>query len=472
MGVARVGLNGLRKKQRWVAMGYGGGSLGAVVDPALAVLQSSVLWLEAGDPGGDVQRVQNKGLGGSALDAVFGSTAGVDANDSLLLTHTGTNYLYLPGTAGDYASVPDAAVLDGWGTPAVEIVVRCGADDWTPAVLGVILSKGITGSQAYQLYVNTNGTLTFQATEVGNSFQSGTTSSVPGFVDGVAYWLRCRRTAGGAATIEWAADQSTEPSSWTQIGASAQAATNVADSSDLLRVGRNGDGNPWAGKVFRSIVRSSPGGTTVFDADFTANTNQSSFTESSSNAATVTINRSTNGRKAAMVTRTVILHGPDDYLEVPSHALLNFEAGDSLTAVAVVRNWASNVDWGAILAKHTAGAANPGWSLYNESTTDQVTAQIADTVVQSTAVRAYTPGVASLRSIIRDVTGDTVSVGVGATLATSTDNTTGSLSNSSPFRVGAWSSGPNLDMELFAVAVFRSALTPAQLALIATYYGV
>ncbi|MCH7637547.1 MAG: hypothetical protein IIA12_07775 [Proteobacteria bacterium] len=66
------------------------------------------------------------------------------------------------------------------------------------------------------------------------------------------------------------------------------------------------------------------GTTVVFDADFTdrgvVTEPFATFIEKSSNAATVTINRSATGRKSTVVDVPMFLLGTDDYLEIPDDA--------------------------------------------------------------------------------------------------------------------------------------------------------
>jgi len=69
-------------------------------------------------------------LSGNGHHAVFGSSVGVDTNDPLRLIRTNENYLYLPGTNGNYVSTPDAAPLDITGD--IDIRVRISLDDWMP----------------------------------------------------------------------------------------------------------------------------------------------------------------------------------------------------------------------------------------------------------------------------------------------------------------------------------------------------
>src|SRR5205807_1447707 len=70
-------------------------------------------------------------LSGHGHDAQLGSSAGADTNDPLFLAYAGTKYVYLPGSAGNYLSTPDAAPLHVAGD--LDIRAKVALDDWTPA---------------------------------------------------------------------------------------------------------------------------------------------------------------------------------------------------------------------------------------------------------------------------------------------------------------------------------------------------
>ncbi len=433
---------------------------GAAADPGLTLLQSATLWLDASDPGSDSQKAQNKGTGGTALDARLGSTTSVDTNDPLLLTHTGTNYLYLPGGASDYASAPDSAAISP--STEIELLIRVKFASYTA---NQALMMKTTGTSDFQWDIN-GGLMRFVWWNTGGTLSAPSVGS-GSLVAGTDYWLRV--TANSSGTSFWyAAGAASVPGSWTQLGTTQAAITTIRDASTDMRVGPTA-----AGDVYRAILRKTIGGTNDFDADFTANTNQSSFTESSSNAATVTINRSTAGRKAVMVTRPVWLFGTDDYMEIADNALLDFALADDFTVCAVMRRWGTK-GADAVVAK-AASTSGIGWALLPWTGTDLLF-NVNDSVVSAQDGQPESAlGTLFLGSGVVNRTADTVQTFIGSTSGGSTtDNRTTTSENSEVVRVGRLSGAglAYLDGEIIAVAVFRSALTSTQLGQIATYYGV
>jgi hypothetical protein len=409
----------------------------------------------------------------NAATVTINSTTGVDTNDPLLLTHTGTNYLYLPGVSGNGTSTASSAALQAT-SQVLDIQARVAMTDWTPSADNAVVAKSTWSAYSeYALFIGTSGAIGFNYTLTATpTLNASVGSSVAtGFADGTTNWIRATRDPStGDVTFYTAPDSSSVPGAWTQLGTVVStAAGNGWGDSRALTVGIDENNTrPLTGAVYRARVVKA--GTTVFDADFTANTNQSSFTESSSNAATVTINRSTSGRKAVMVTRPVWLFGTDDYMEVADNALLDFGASESYTIVGVMRAW------GAPSLQTWLSKMGTGKFSYNAYLTSGMSSgEIFDgTFNPATNGTAFTAGTASLFSFQRDVVADKIIASVGSTLHTgATDTTTTTLESTFALNVGRrTASGNYFDGEIIAVAVFRSALTSTELGDIATYYGV
>jgi hypothetical protein len=431
--------------------------------------------------------VVNAGTGGTALNATLGSTGGVDSNDPLLLPWTGEDYLYLPGVAGNYASAPDSAALDITGD--IEIVVRVALDDWSPAATQSFVGKWTTGTnqRSYDLQINgTSLTLLAASDGLNNGASEQCAVTFNTAVDGQTYWIKGTRVAGtGLCSFFYAADRGIEPTSWTSIGTNTMTYTgSIFSGSGIIEVGAVGQGAsfPLAGRIYRGIVRNGIGGTTVFDADFATGITsgaQTTFTELSSNAATVTINRSTAGRKSVAVTRPVWLFGTDDYMEVADNALLNMDASQSFTVLAVVRQWDTIQINGQIVTKgaYTTLTNTPGWLLYNNGTTTSTKFLVSDTLTFPNASSSVTPtvGTVNVMTGVRDRANLLLRTYNNGTASTTVaDTTTITLTNTSPLRIGSQLGtffATTTDFELLAVAIFRRALSGTEIASINTYFG-
>lgn len=212
-------------------------------------------------------------------------------------TVNGTNngYIYLPGLTGNYFSAPDIANYTGSGI--MRMIVRVGLDDWTPSNNPVLIGHWTTaaGSRGWALTGRTTGELSFTLSSTGAGTTVSQLSSAPSLVDGTVYWLGVEYdTATGALAFYKAADQSSMPtiwSSWTQISNHTVTAATPFNSDQPLTMGAFGDGTSSAkGKFYRGIFYVDTN-TLEFDTNLATKTfGDNTLTDTSSNAATVTIN--------------------------------------------------------------------------------------------------------------------------------------------------------------------------------------
>jgi hypothetical protein len=434
----------------------------------------------------------NLGTGGSVLDAQFGSSSTSNTNEPLALAHSGTNYLYVPGVSGNYASVPDSAALDITGD--IDIKARVALDDWTPSALIAVAGKwNNTGNQkSWVLTVQTDGTLILFFTTDGATALPFTSTAATGLTDGSIKWVRATvdvdNGAGSRVCKFYLSDDGT---TWTQLGTTVTTAGTITFFSGTANVEigttTSGTANLAALKAYRVIIQNAYDtanntSNVVLDADFTTGITsggQTSFTESSSNAATVTINRSTSGRKSVAVVRPVWLLGTDDFFEVADNDLLDFGATDSFTVVAIYRNWSTTATQHTYVSKkQDTLASTVGWMLYGNPGLPNATAMISDGTNRPyvDGVTAGAAGTAVMSVAIRNTETDQVIAytRVGSAATTGTDTTTTSIANNLAMRIGRRAgSGTNYaDVELLAAMVFRRALSAAELSAIAAYYGV
>lgn len=217
--------------------------------------------------------------------------------------YIGAKGLVLPGITGNYASTPDAAALDITGD--ITIVAKVTASDWTPTTAFIPIGKNNAASQrSYHLTVTTTGELRLTWSTNGTDVPYETSTAATGFADGSTHWiagtLDVNDGSGNHVVKFWTSDDGT---TWTQLGTTVTTAgtTSIWAGTEPLTIGGvvSGTSSLLTGTVHRAQIYSGvrdfsgtpSGGTLAFDADFEAATEDAtSFTESSSNAATVTIN--------------------------------------------------------------------------------------------------------------------------------------------------------------------------------------
>lgn len=429
------------------------------------------------------QTIINLGTGGAALNGQNGSTAGLDSNDAQFLDwpgDNGGNYVYLPGVAGNRLSIPHEASFNITGD--LDLRVRVALDDWTPPAAVSLISKRTAQASitAWRLRVETAGTLGFVFHDSGTGTNRTTVStSATGITDGLVKWIRVTlqaNTGSGFAVTYFTSDDAV---TWTQLGSvvTGSPAAAITTNSTNVTVGAHDNGtDPLSGQVYRAQILDGIGGTTVLDVDTLIIGSGAATSFTALTGQTVTINRSTSGRKSVAVVSPVWLFGTDDYMEVVDNALIDFDAATSFTIVAAYRAWATLATNVARVAKKTnTTAATQGWLLGSDGTTATLPRlQAGDGGNGASATGpARSSGALTITAGVRNVVTDTLTTYLNGAAGTAvTDTTTGSLANSEAVRIGRLSGAGTgyADMELLAVAIFRRALSASEISAITSYY--
>jgi hypothetical protein len=442
------------------------------IPAAEQLLKQAVYWIDAAQSDNSDQVLDNQGWGAPALTTTLGSTGSADSNDPKFLDFVGTNYVYLPGVALNYLTVPDSAALDITGD--IDLRVQLALDDWTPASTQAIIYKyGTAGNRSFAFYVNGSslGTLELAWSADGTAANSATSSVATGITDGATKWIRVTLDVdNGASGRDVKFFTSDDGITWTQLGTTRTSAgvTSIFASTTGIAIGADNNGSSViAAKIFNGQILNGIDGTKVLDVNTSIIGSGSATTYSALTGQTVTINRSASGKKTAVVTHPVWLFGTDDYMEVADNDLLDFAATDPFTLVAIVRTWSGTTGYRNILSKNGPFSVVPGYHIYTQNSSVVYAAAICDGTNRTFANDlTITTGSLTNLNLIRNVSADNLTL---STTAAVTDTTTGSLASTASFFVGG--SGSNApDMELMAAAVFRRVLTSTEIATITNYY--
>jgi hypothetical protein len=174
-------------------------------------------------------------------------------------------YVYFPGTAGNYASTPDSAALSITGD--IDIRAKIAMDTWGAMEQDqAIVAKWLDSTQrSYMLRIR-NGNIRCYFSTTGADVISGSgNNAIP--TDGSVKWVRVTRaSATGLMSFYTSEDGVT----WTATGTATGTAGALFDSTQQVEVGsyNNGAGR-WAGKVYYAEIRNGIGGSVV--GDFTPN---------------------------------------------------------------------------------------------------------------------------------------------------------------------------------------------------------
>lgn len=448
----------------------------------VTALRDATLWMDPTFSTTGEVGLQNWGTGGEIMNASY-PTPGTSP---LLLQHTGSNYLYFPGVANN--SVRCTTIGDYNIVADLEVVCRVSLDDWTGAAEQFLGGKyNTTGAQrSWTLSVATSGRPRLYTSADGAVAVAKDANATPAFQDGKPYWLKVTFDADDGAgnnvtNFYYAADQTDEPTSWTQIGTSVVVAgvASIFVSTADMEIGTysHGTTGPMTGKMYRFVARNGIGGPTVFDCDFgrLSTGAETTIVERSRHNRTMTISRSTAGRKAVAVVRNTLLFGTDDYLEIPDNVSLD-GAASSFTVMMAIRQWGTPVNFGRYIDKRDVNAPNVGWSLSTSGTTIQGRVDVDSGAGQVAAFsNLFTAGALTLLGFVIDRVANTVTAftnGVAGPAQNLVTNAVGDISNGLPVRIGriANSTG-NQDFEMFTTSIWNRALSTTEISEMYTYYN-
>jgi hypothetical protein len=194
------------------------------------------------------------------------------------LAATDSKALYLPGVSGNYASVPDAADLDGFGDFTFEATVAL--DDWTSD--NYLISKTAGGSQSYFMLVLASGEIRVYFSSDGSAWIGPYDSTVAtGVTDGASAQIRAVRDT---TILRFYVDG-------VQLGDNVTCSdATIYSGTENVQLGmREVSGLPMKGSISRARIWSDATQTTnVLDIDFSLpDKGASSFTATSGQTVTV-----------------------------------------------------------------------------------------------------------------------------------------------------------------------------------------
>ncbi len=256
---------------------------------------------------------------------------GLAASQPVYLPYAGVKYGYFPSLSGQVVTAPNIAAYDITGD--VELVVLASTNFATNSGLRSMLNNWGGAGGAYALYLS--------GANVQMWVRSGGTNYFPavahGLSDGETWWLKASRVAAtGLVTFS----KSTDGVTWTTISTpQATVAGNIDVLSRAIFIGTSSAGTTdlFAGRIYRAQIYNGIGGTLAFDFNPATYTSGTTFTDSSSNAATITLNGG-----ATIVTRTCIyFDGTADYMKT---AAFSYAQPESVYFVGSQVSWTGNDD--------------------------------------------------------------------------------------------------------------------------------
>lgn len=406
---------------------------------------------------------------GNGLDA---TANGASAAAALYLPYTEPR-VYTPGAVSNSISAADAAALD---VTQLEMVLRLAASDWTPSAISCMFSKDDITANTWRGDLLTTGVPRF--TKRGVADYGATQALAPS--NGSAIWYRNTYTsASGAIDFYSAADATSEPSSWTQLGTSVSSPSGLlGTNATALRLGLSGANLlPFTGWFYRAILRDAPSaGATV--ANFSASDcTQSGYTDPA--GAVWTVARAASGSKtvvqslAANSARSIWQFATDDYATAPAAAIPAMGASDPWSIVLVIRQHDTPTNFGRYLSTKLSTGLGKGIAIRSNGTTRQIACHFGDgtNAVDSFGPAASASGV--LQVVVVSCTGPLVTIYVNGVPGTPVDVSSIGDRATGQMELGrdAGSGSSYQDFELIAFGTASRALAAADALRLSSYFG-
>jgi len=432
-----------------------------------AIIKSSIGGTTVLDADFSTQAQGTRSFTCSTGQVVTVNQAGTSTAEPTNLWYSGTVYGWLPGTAGNYFSVPDEAALDIVG----DIDIRCkvALTDWTPdAVVMLIAKDNTTNQRSYELFVMpTTGTLRLAWTSDGSTLIQIESTAAPVVADGEVLFVRATLDVDNGGNYLVRFYTSTDGTSWSQLGADVNGAgtTSIFPSTTGIVFGERAGVLSMSGKFYAAQIYSGIAGTKVLDIDFTAlaSYNAARTTLTAVTGQEVTINRSTTGLQTWIVEKNVALGDKvDDFVAMDDSALTDVAAGEEIT-LAVMGRWYGTPASTSVIAGKKSGttAANAGYQLLID-TSKQLVAQVSDgTDLATSTSAAMADGVECIRVLRLRRAVNQVAGAVNGTWSVAGDAAAvGSLDNAVGFRLFAGAAGADFSRGgITHMALFKRSLS-------------
>lgn len=174
-------------------------------------------------------------------------------------------YVYVPGTNGNYASTPDSAALSINGD--MDLRAKVALDSWADGVnFQAIVSKRAPGQDAYQLRIDPDGKMSFLYF-VGGANRGQPSTVTTGLNPGQVKWVRATLDVddgGGNSIITYYL--SNDGVTWSQLGATRSNTAGAPDDTTAAVTVGSGDSGLvqlLRGRIYHAEIRNGINGQTV-----------------------------------------------------------------------------------------------------------------------------------------------------------------------------------------------------------------
>jgi len=267
---------------------------------------------------------------GQAARTVYSISSSADvtqttaASQPLLLAHSGVNYWWGSGVAGNYVSTPNAAANQITGD--FEAIIK--VNFYLTSSDQMLLCKfNVANNFAYEILLegSTKKIWLIYSTNGSNVFFD--TSTASGIVTNTDYWIKVSRVKLTGITSFYL---STDGTNYSLISSAAAQNANVGffAGTNILTIGERVGGIQYSNaKIYRATISNTIGGAPVVDfnpASYNAATSQTAWTSSTGEVWTINADTSQTGYKGILVDRTIAMSdGIDDQMKAIYNTINN-----------------------------------------------------------------------------------------------------------------------------------------------------
>jgi hypothetical protein len=334
---------------------------------------------------------------GAGLADVVQTTA---ASQPLLLEHSGANYWWGSGVAGNYVSTPQAAANQITG----DIDIRAYINPNSTKDLKCIVGSGTSGQPNYRLEVMSNRTMRFA------SFGGFGAFAISSALSSSNQWVRVVKNTSTNQVIYYTSNDAPTTNinsiTWTQLGSAIAYTTTPALVNSELWIGNYPgypNDNQYQNGIYRATISNSIGGTPIVDfnpASYNPSVSQTQWSSATGEVWTINTSLGTGtGYRGLLVDRSYVMSdGIDD-------AMVNtFTLATIKTIYNTYKIWDATAT-GSLFASNNgaevvdANLTGTGNCLQYDNAVNQITISLTGTGNRYTMRTAVINGANSLQQI-------------------------------------------------------------------------
>jgi hypothetical protein len=264
------------------------------------------------------------------------------SSQPLLLEHSGTNYVYLSGVAGNYFSTPNSAGNQITGD--IEIIAKINVTDIT-STQHIVAKRSLVTNIGYALAISSSRLILSFSINGTTNITAQSSVNIP-FTINQDYWVKVTKNATNGNVQFFT---STDGVTYTQLGTTVSSTSgSMFNSTQVLEIGSRATGSSQLlqGVVYYASISNAIGGspTQIFNPqNYNASISQTQWTSSTGEVWTRNRDSATTGLKAAIVDYTMLMSNGTSHAMQAASFNQNSAAFTNYTTFAKFNNTVTSI---------------------------------------------------------------------------------------------------------------------------------